>query len=73
MVGTGLHVVLCRVPPGHRHDLIHLSVCLQKYCRQRALPDGDLMSVAKILEFALWFVDEAVQPNGTRYSFSSVR
>eukprot|EP00891_Asterochloris_glomerata_P001047 jgi/Astpho2/1047/Aster-07435 len=37
-----------------------------------ASPDGDLMSQAKILEFSEWLVDEAVQQNGARYSFSSV-
>ena len=26
----------------------------------------------KILEFSMWLVDEAVQQNGTRYSYSSV-
>ena len=49
-------------------------VVLQRYCEQEAhqFPDGDLMSQAKILEFSMWFVDEAVQQNGARYSFSSV-
>ena len=45
---------------------------LQRYCEQMASPDGDLMSQAKILEFSEWLVDEAVQQNGARYSFSSV-
>ena len=36
------------------------------------VPDGDLRSQAKILEFAMWHVDEAVQQNGARYSFSNV-
>ena len=45
---------------------------LQRYCEQEASPDGDLMSQAKILEFSIWLVDEAVQQNGARYSFSSV-
>ncbi len=47
---------------------------LQRYCEQEALrfSDGNLMSQAKILEFSMWLVDEAVQQNGARYSFSSV-
>ena len=45
---------------------------LQRYCEQEAYPDGNLMSQAKILEFSMWLVDEAVQQNGTRYSYSSV-
>eukprot|EP00891_Asterochloris_glomerata_P004264 jgi/Astpho2/4264/Aster-05214 len=46
----------------------------KRYCEQEAhqYPDGDLMSQAKILEFSVWLVDEAVQRNGARYSFSSV-
>ena len=49
-------------------------IVLQRYCEQEAhrYPDGDLMSQAKILEFLMWLVDEAVQQNGARYSFSSV-
>eukprot|EP00891_Asterochloris_glomerata_P008678 jgi/Astpho2/8678/Aster-05248 len=45
-----------------------------RYCEQEAhrYPDGDLMSQAKILDFLVWLVDEAVQQNGARYSFSSV-
>eukprot|EP00891_Asterochloris_glomerata_P006327 jgi/Astpho2/6327/Aster-05992 len=43
-----------------------------RYCEQEASPDGDLMSQAKILEFSIWLVDEAVQQDGARYSFSSV-
>eukprot|EP00891_Asterochloris_glomerata_P003639 jgi/Astpho2/3639/Aster-07842 len=45
-----------------------------RYCEQEAhrFPEGDLMSQAKILEFSMWLVDEAVQQNGARYSFSSV-
>ena len=31
-----------------------------------------LMSQAKVLEFSMWLVDEAVQENGAHYSFSSV-
>eukprot|EP00891_Asterochloris_glomerata_P002039 jgi/Astpho2/2039/fgenesh1_pg.00038_%23_133_t len=42
------------------------------YCEQEASPDGDLMSQAKTLEFSIWLVDEAVQQNGARYSFSSL-
>ena len=51
-----------------------MHVILQRYCEQEAhrYPDGDLMSQAKILEFSMWLVDEAVQQNGARYSFSSV-
>eukprot|EP00891_Asterochloris_glomerata_P009159 jgi/Astpho2/9159/Aster-07803 len=44
----------------------------KRYCEQEASPDGDLMSQAKMLEFSIWLVDEAVQQNGARYSFSSV-
>ena len=51
-------------------SLTHPS--LQRYCEQEAPPDGNLTSQAKILEFSMWLVDEAVQQNGTRYSFSSV-
>ena len=52
----------------------HTHVVLQRYCEQEAhrYPDGDLMSQAKILEFSVWLVDEAVQQNSARYSFSSV-
>ena len=45
---------------------------LQRYCEQMASPDGDIMSQAKILEFSEWLVNETVQQNGARYSFSSV-
>eukprot|EP00891_Asterochloris_glomerata_P007249 jgi/Astpho2/7249/Aster-01557 len=44
----------------------------KRYCEQMVSPDGDIMSQAKILEFSMWLVDEAVQQNGARYSFSSV-
>ena len=50
----------------------HTHPFLQRCCEQKASPDGDLMSQAKILEFSEWLVDEAVQQNGARYSFSSV-
>ena len=52
----------------------HTHVVLQRYCKQEAhrFPDGDLMSQAKILEFWMWLVDEAVQQNGAPYSFSSL-
>ena len=55
-----------------REHVTHTHPILQKYCEQEAYPDGDLMSQAKILEFSMWLVDEAVQQNGARYSFSSV-
>ena len=53
-------------------SLTHKRSC--RYCEQEAhrFPEGDLMSQAKILEFSMWLVDEAVQQNGARYSFSSV-
>ena len=50
----------------------HTNPILQRYCEQMVSPDGDIMSQAKILEFSMWLVDEAVQRNGARYSFSSV-
>ena len=55
-------------------QVTHTHVVLQRYCEQEAhrFPDGDLMSQANILEFSMWLVDEAVQQNGARYSFSSV-
>eukprot|EP00891_Asterochloris_glomerata_P006379 jgi/Astpho2/6379/Aster-06042 len=45
----------------------------KRYREQEAhrCPDGDLMSQARILEISMWLVDEAVQQNGARYSFSS--
>ncbi len=50
----------------------HTNPILQRYCEQMVSPDGDIMSQAKILEFSMWLVDEAVQQNGARYPFSSV-
>ena len=55
-----------------RPHVAHTHPLLQRYCEQEASPDGELMSQAKILEFSIWLVDEAVQQNGARYSFSSV-
>ena len=55
-----------------RPHVAHTDPFLQRYCEQEASPDGDLMSQAKTLEFLIWLVDEAVQQNGARYSFSSV-
>ena len=54
--------------------MTHTHAVLQRYCEQEAhrFPDGDLMSQAKILEFSMWLVNEAVQQSGARYSFSSV-
>ena len=63
-----------RLPrPRHSHTCGPAEI-LQYSCEQEAhrFPDGDLMSQAKILEFAMWLVDEAVQQNCARYSFSSV-
>ena len=54
-------------------QVTHTHPILQRYCEQEAYSDGDLMSHAKILEFWEWLVGEAVQQNGARYSFSSVR
>eukprot|EP00891_Asterochloris_glomerata_P004214 jgi/Astpho2/4214/Aster-05178 len=44
----------------------------RRYCEQEAhrYPDGDLMSQAKILEFSMWLVDEAVQQNVITYATS---
>eukprot|EP00891_Asterochloris_glomerata_P004459 jgi/Astpho2/4459/Aster-00068 len=62
--------------PRLRKSNCHATAATQgnatRYCEQEASPDGDLMSHAKILEFSIWLVDEAVQQNGARYSFSSV-
>ena len=55
-----------------KSHIAHTHPFLQRYCEQEASPDGDLMSQAKVLEFSIWLVDEAVQQNGARYSFSSV-
>ena len=59
-------------PSGFQGQVTHTHVVLQRYCEQEAhrFPDGDLMSQAKILEFSMWLVDEAVQQNDARYSFS---
>ena len=55
-----------------RPHFAHTHPLLQRYCEQETSPDGELKSQAKILEFSIWLVDEAVQQNGARYSFSSV-
>ena len=54
-------------------SLTHKRSCRDTVSKRRTgFPEGDLMSQAKILEFSMWLVDEAVQQNGARYSFSSV-
>ena len=62
-------------PRGVQGHVTHTHAVLQRYCEQEAhrFPDGsDSMSQAKILELSMWLVDEAVQQNGARYSFSSI-
>ena len=61
-------------PRGVQGHVTHTHAVLQRYCEQEAhrFPDGDSMSQAKILEFSMWLVDEAVQQKGARYSISSI-
>ena len=48
-------------------SLTHMRSCRDTVSRRRTGSlMGELMSRAKILEFSMWLVDEAVQQNGAR-------